>query len=89
MTMMLVPLLTAAFALAIFLVWRQSQRQSEKTLDDLASTNEKVEAIDPYEDIEPLKNFDWSTTTPMRIRPFKSKYHITMGIVFGLILSYF
>ena len=86
MTMMLVPLLTAAFALAIFLVWRQSQRRSENTLDDLASTNEKEQAIDPYEDIEPLKNFDWSTTTPMRIRPFKSKYHITMGITFGLVL---
>jgi hypothetical protein len=87
--MMLVPLLTAAFALAIFLIWRQSQRQSDKTLDDLASANEKVQATDPYEDIEPLTNFDWSTTTPFRIRPFKPKYHITMGKVSRLIPLYF
>ena len=88
MAVMLVSLLTAAIALAIYLLW-QTRRQSDKTLVDLASADEKAEIREPYEDIEPLKNFDWSTTTPMRIRPFKPKYHITMGIVFRLILSYF
>ncbi|KAK0724650.1 hypothetical protein B0H67DRAFT_479811 [Lasiosphaeris hirsuta] len=29
--------------------------------------------------IEPLENFDWRATEPHKLRPFKPKYHITMG----------
>ncbi|KAH8645500.1 hypothetical protein BX600DRAFT_478233 [Xylariales sp. PMI_506] len=29
--------------------------------------------------IEPLKDFDWETTEPLKFRPFKPTYHITMG----------
>ncbi|KAL1968326.1 hypothetical protein VTN77DRAFT_1855 [Rasamsonia byssochlamydoides] len=30
--------------------------------------------------IEPLKNFDWKTTEPLKFRPFKPKYHLTMAL---------
>lgn len=32
-----------------------------------------------YEGIEPLTNFDWKKIEPLKIRPFKSRYHLTMG----------
>ncbi|KAL1957911.1 hypothetical protein VTO42DRAFT_5303 [Malbranchea cinnamomea] len=30
--------------------------------------------------IEPLKNFDWRATEPMKLRPYKPLYHLTMGL---------
>ncbi|KAF2843190.1 hypothetical protein M501DRAFT_925378, partial [Patellaria atrata CBS 101060] len=32
-----------------------------------------------YEDIQPLPNFNWKETEPLQLRPFKPKYHLTMG----------
>jgi hypothetical protein len=37
-------------------------------------------------EITPLTDFDWNTTEPTKIRPFKPKYHLTMGITPFLIL---
>lgn len=34
---------------------------------------------DPYTVITPLPNFDWRKTEPLKLRPFKPKYHLTMG----------
>jgi hypothetical protein len=34
---------------------------------------------DPTTEIIPLPDFDWRTTEPLKIRPFKPKYHLTMG----------
>jgi Protein of unknown function (DUF3445) len=39
----------------------------------------KDATIDPFY-IEPLPNFNWHTTTPLKFRNFKPKYHITMGL---------
>ncbi|KAM0721264.1 hypothetical protein Q7P37_003552 [Cladosporium fusiforme] len=33
-----------------------------------------------YDNIEPLHDFDWRTTEPMKLRPFKLTYHLTMGL---------
>ncbi|KAL2814917.1 hypothetical protein BJX63DRAFT_183248 [Aspergillus granulosus] len=33
-----------------------------------------------YPPITPLPNFNWETTPPIAIRPFKPKYHLTMAI---------
>lgn len=33
----------------------------------------------PYKDIEPLNDFDWASTSPIRNAPLKPKYHLTMG----------
>lgn len=32
-----------------------------------------------YYAITPLRDFDWRETKPIKIRPFKPKYHLTMG----------
>jgi len=29
--------------------------------------------------ITPLLDFNWKTTEPLQLRPFKPKYHLTMG----------
>jgi hypothetical protein len=32
-----------------------------------------------FPEVEPLDDFDWKTTEPLQIRPFKPKYNLTMG----------
>lgn len=39
--------------------------------------NEKTDEVA----IVHLSGFDWKTTEPLKLRPFKPKYHITMGTV--------
>jgi hypothetical protein len=31
--------------------------------------------------IDPLDDFDWKATPPMKLRPFRPTYHITMGVL--------
>lgn len=71
-------LLPALTALAIFLIWR-SWFQKRRTTEDVAFSHNEKSTVDPYQDIEPLHDFDWSRTQPIKIRPFKPKYHMTMG----------
>ncbi|KAI9832911.1 MAG: hypothetical protein M1819_003941 [Sarea resinae] len=33
-----------------------------------------------YPPIEPLKDFDWATTEPLQLRPFKPRYNLTMAL---------
>lgn len=33
-----------------------------------------------YPPIEPLPHFDWKSEEPVKIRPFRPKYHLTMGM---------
>lgn len=45
-------------------------------------------AQDEAPKIVPLPDFNWKTTEPLKFRPFKPRYHITMGIApFSLPLS--
>ena len=41
--------------------------------------------------VEPLWDFDWTTKEPEKFRPFKPKYHLTMGsfIIYGLVHGQF
>lgn len=73
------PVLAAVIALGVFVIW-QSRRKSDQMFENDAFSQKKTVASDPYEDIEPLQKFDWSTTEPIQIRPFKPKYHLTMGM---------
>ncbi|KAL3464420.1 hypothetical protein BJX64DRAFT_96534 [Aspergillus heterothallicus] len=41
---------------------------------------ERAPEPDSYPPIAPLPNFNWETTPPLLIRPFKPKYHLTMAI---------
>ncbi|KAF2167668.1 hypothetical protein M409DRAFT_65804 [Zasmidium cellare ATCC 36951] len=67
-------------SLAAFLGWRYitSQSRSSKQHD----SNEKgvLDEIDPYQDIEPLPDFDWKTTPPIKNAPLKPVYHLTMAL---------
>ena len=40
---------------------------------------EQEDPLKAYQDIEPLYDLDWESTPPMKLRPFKPKYHLTMG----------
>ena len=41
--------------------------------------NEDTDPLDAYNDIIPLTGFEWRDSEPIKIRPFKPKYHLTMG----------
>jgi len=47
--------------------------------EKLAVSVSSNDGTDPAK-ILPLSDFDWRTTPPLKIRPFKPKYHLTMGI---------
>jgi hypothetical protein len=74
-----------ALALASLLVLAYTRlRRTE--CHSVAFSNEdaktRVEQDDPfaaYYAINPLSDFDWKSTPPIKIRPFKPRYHLTMG----------
>jgi hypothetical protein len=43
------------------------------------SPTQKPSLEDPYLAIEPLPNFDLNNEEPLKLRPFKPKFHMTMG----------
>lgn len=47
----------------------------------MIGTKEKGEGLPacPMSSVEPLTSFDWSGQEPLKFRPFKPTYHITMG----------
>ncbi|RAH39828.1 heme-dependent oxidative N-demethylase family protein [Aspergillus brunneoviolaceus CBS 621.78] len=45
-----------------------------------APTHEDPKKNLPTPQIDPLVDFDWTKTEPLVLRPFKPRYHITMGI---------
>lgn len=47
--------------------------------DEKKKALEQQDPLRAYQDIEPLNDFDWESTPPMKLRPFKPKYHLTMG----------
>lgn len=74
----LVLLLSAALiATVASLLWRRIPRPGMASARSIAK--EKQNEGDPYYTIEPLSEFDWESTDPIKIRPFKPEYHLTMG----------
>jgi len=70
-------------AVLLFLIWRTIQRHREHVRYRYSQANrlpEKEPPRDPYQDIEPLRDLDWTTKPPIKIRPFKPKYHLTMAL---------
>ncbi|KAL2829660.1 hypothetical protein BDW59DRAFT_158838 [Aspergillus cavernicola] len=47
---------------------------------ELQAQPESESESESYPPVTPLPNFTWSTTEPAKYRPFKPKYHLTMGI---------
>lgn len=42
--------------------------------------NARVPKTPGFPPVETLENFDWKTTEPIKLRPFKPIYHLTMGM---------
>ncbi|KAL2003605.1 hypothetical protein VTN02DRAFT_3151 [Thermoascus thermophilus] len=45
-------------------------------------TSRRVRTLEApgFPPVEPLKDFDWKTAEPLKYRPFKPKYHLTMAL---------
>jgi hypothetical protein len=62
-----------------YLQHRRAADKAEALSDDGKNAAEQEDPLAAYDAIEPLKDFDWKTTPPLKLRPFKPKYHLTMG----------
>lgn len=49
---------------------------SQKTIN---KKNKVVLESPGFAPVEPLEDFVWRKTEPLKLRPFKPKYHLTMG----------
>jgi hypothetical protein len=77
-------LLALALASLLAFAYLRLRRTESHPIAFPSTENEKsgVEKDDPlaaYYAINPLPDFDWRATPPIKLRPFKPKYHLTMG----------
>lgn len=68
--------------LAIFALWSlievlESRRQQRIRRD--SEYSRQIAEKDPYQNIQPLPDFNWAETRPIQNAVFKPKYHLTMG----------
>ncbi|KNG87697.1 hypothetical protein ANOM_003890 [Aspergillus nomiae NRRL 13137] len=68
----LIPLLGVGLA-----IWRYKPAVSNDRPPKPTSHNDSQKTYPP---IEPLPEFNWETTEPLKFRPFKPKYHLTMAL---------
>jgi hypothetical protein len=74
--------IVALLGYGLIWVWRRlnlSKVTSKEKPITGSSFSEGGYEKDPYSEITALPNFDWKTTEPLKLRPFKAKYHLTMG----------
>lgn len=57
---------------------------ASSSTEDAKRCVEQGDALAAYYTIDPLPGFDWRSTPPIKIRPFKPNYHLTMGGFLGL-----
>ncbi|OGM42158.1 hypothetical protein ABOM_009143 [Aspergillus bombycis] len=69
---LLIPLLGVGIAL-----WKYEPAVPINRTPKPTSHNESQKTYPP---IEPLPDFNWETTEPLKFRPFKPKYHLTMAL---------
>ncbi|KAF5624809.1 uncharacterized protein FTJAE_10156 [Fusarium tjaetaba] len=68
-------------AVTVTLVWWGNKKQyAPKTSLPQDTHHHHQELTSDYNDIEPLKDFDLKTAEPVQTRPWKPKYHLTMGL---------
>ena len=77
-------LLALAFASLLAFAYTRFRRTEghSKAFSSIDNAKSSVEQGDPhaaYHAIDPLPDFDWKSTPPIKLRPFKPKYHLTMG----------
>ncbi|KAF2153305.1 hypothetical protein K461DRAFT_293577 [Myriangium duriaei CBS 260.36] len=68
----LITALFCAFLLSTPLIWRQASKKIDQDVSQ--------EQHDPYQDLQPIPDFDWTKVEPLRIWPFKPRYHLTMAL---------
>ncbi|PKY05821.1 hypothetical protein P168DRAFT_326131 [Aspergillus campestris IBT 28561] len=71
------PLIIVFIALG---TWLFGYWNRNPTLDPNSPENTPHNANNGYPPIEPLPGFNWEATEPLSFRPFKPKYHLTMGL---------
>ncbi|OAL49524.1 hypothetical protein IQ07DRAFT_540692 [Pyrenochaeta sp. DS3sAY3a] len=59
--------------------WRASKASPQASLSD-SKSKEPVYSEDDYYNIQPLHDFDLDNEEPLKVRPFKPKFHMTMAI---------
>ncbi|KAB8213483.1 hypothetical protein BDV33DRAFT_196900 [Aspergillus novoparasiticus] len=64
-----------------FLFYIATRQKKNKFTDHIASNDQDAVKPNSYPPVEPLPDFNWKTKEPIKIRPFKPKYHLTMSII--------
>ena len=65
--------------IVVFLVIAFNQIRLKKNEAKKAGYEKRFLKAPEFPDIEEQPDFDWKTTEPLKLRPFKPKYHLTMG----------
>jgi len=69
-------LIAAALLLVYRLLWTPHGKNLHASTSPIVTGTQK----DPYNDIQSLPaDFDWAATPPLKVWPFKPKYHLSMG----------
>ncbi|CAD6441585.1 205a80d9-7c57-4702-bc4f-138470d155a5 [Sclerotinia trifoliorum] len=71
-----------AAVIGVYVVWKIQSKYWMSRRNEAKShfNNEKASDSIDSQTIVPLTDFDWRTTEPLKIRPFKPIYHMTMGL---------
>ena len=69
--------IAAMLAYTVAGVWKR--RMATQDLHSKEPLTGEIVEKEPYHFIAPLPDFDWRNTEPLKFRPFKPKYHLTMG----------
>jgi hypothetical protein len=83
-----------ASAIVLWLVYRyvtytRVRENGFSQPNEKGSASKQENPLRAYQDIEPLHDFDWESTPPMKLRPFKPKYHLTMGKIQSSLIMVF
>ncbi|KAK2731807.1 hypothetical protein FQN55_004443 [Onygenales sp. PD_40] len=63
----------------VMMIWQRYDANKQAQINAKKKFNKLLDASD-YPPIEPLENFQWEKTEPIKFRPFKPKYHLTMAL---------
>lgn len=76
---LLLPLAALLLTTAIFIIWYLIQSRCGSKAATRETVSDYKSFLDPYQDIEPCEDQHPQCAPPLRIRPFKPKFHLTMG----------
>ncbi|KZF24857.1 hypothetical protein L228DRAFT_265370 [Xylona heveae TC161] len=76
----IVSVASAITAVVLLLTWHRRRSQQQQLQQQNASISGAQEKPKTFPKIEPHPEFDWQATPPVKFRPFKPKYHLSMSI---------